>query len=102
MPSFPDNHLATVLAAEHGIRFDAVQPQPQLEFRPELAELGRRLTLKGQGLDCRQCHGVGNEGPSGDKSTLISVGINFSVTRDRLNPEFFPRLLLNPPRYDPN
>lgn len=100
MPSFPDNHLAAGLAREHGIRFDSPTTSPATT--PEQVELGRQLTLKGQGLDCRQCHGVGQEQPVGDRATLISVGINFSVITDRLNPEFFPRLLLNPPRYDPN
>lgn len=100
MPSFPANHLAQGLAAEHGIRFD--QPLTTPSPIPDHVELGRQLTLKGQGLDCRQCHGVGQELPSGDKSTLISVGINFSQIPDRLNPEFYPRLMLNPPRYDPN
>lgn len=100
MPSFPENHLAVGLAQEHGIRFDI--PGKVEEPLPALVDLGRQLTLKGQGLDCRQCHGVGQERPAGDHATLISVGINFSMIPDRLNPEFFPRLLLNPPRYDPN
>ncbi len=100
MPSFPENDLATGLASEHGIAFD-VHP-PSLHSKLEAVEVGKQLTQKGQGLDCRQCHGVGQAGPSGDKSTLISVGINFSHVADRLNPEFFPRIMLNPPRYDPN
>lgn len=100
MPSFPANRVAFGLAAEHGIRFDA-PPVVDTPSVPEV-ELGRKLTLKDQGLDCRQCHGLGAEKPSGDHSTLISVGINFSHIPDRLNPEFFPRLMLNPPRYDPN
>ncbi|MDB5338882.1 MAG: Trehalose utilization, partial [Planctomycetaceae bacterium] len=100
MPSFPGNHLAAGLTREHGIRFDTLTQSPAAER--EQVELGRQLTLKGQGLDCRQCHGVGQEQPAGDRATLISVGINFSVIADRLNPEFFPRLLLNPPRYDAN
>lgn len=100
MPSFPSSHLGRGLASEHGIRFDRV-PEKGTD-RPAETELGRQLTLKAQGLDCRQCHGLGNEKPSGDHSTLISVGINFSHIPDRLNPEFFPRLMLNPPRYDPN
>ncbi len=100
MPSFPADHLATGIAAEHGIRFDS--PSTNRPARPADVQLGRQLTLKGQGLDCRQCHGLGNEKPSGDHSTLISVGINFSHIPERLNPEFYPRLMLNPPRYDPN
>ncbi len=100
MPSFPDNRLAEGLAREHGVRFDTATTSPATA--PEQVELGRQLTLKGQGLDCRQCHGVGQEQPAGDRATLISVGINFSVITDRMNPEFFPRLSLNPPRYDPN
>lgn len=100
MPSFPANDLANGLAAEHGVHFDL----PSNMEPPQSAhiELGRQLTLKGYGLDCRQCHGVGKELPSGDKATLISVGINFSHIPERLNAEFYPRLMLNPPRYDPN
>lgn len=100
MPSFPANTIAHGLASEHGIRYDT--PPMSVPDRPAEVEVGRQLTLKGQGLDCRQCHGLGNEKPSGDKSTLISIGINFSHIPDRLNSEFYPRLMLNPPRYDPN
>lgn len=100
MPSFPSNQIAQGLAAEHGIQFDAPPTSPP--HRPAESEIGKQLTLKGKGLDCRQCHGVGQELPSGDKSTLISVGINFSHIPERLNAEFYPRLMLNPPRYDPN
>ncbi|MES2794095.1 MAG: DUF6797 domain-containing protein [Planctomycetota bacterium] len=100
MPSFPANQLGRDLAQQHGICFDA--PVEVFSAPSSAIDLGHQLTLKGQGLDCRQCHGVGEERPAGDHATLISIGINFSVINDRLNPEFFPRLLMNPPRYDPN
>ncbi|MDB5390501.1 MAG: Trehalose utilization [Planctomycetaceae bacterium] len=104
MPAFPAySWLGEGMAKEHGAWF--VAPNASSEQNPQdapLVELGHQLTLKTKGLDCRQCHGVGAEQPSGDKSTLISPGINFSVTAERMDFDFFPRLMMNPPRYDPS
>lgn len=99
MPAFPAyaGMLAHGLSAEHGVPF-------QEQFRsdkPEAAvELGRKLTLRDGGLDCRQCHGVGREQPRSDAATQIALGINFALTKERLRPEFALRQLLDPPRYD--
>ena len=104
MPAFTGyGVLGHAIAREHGIEpIESHSPTQTATLDAPLAEAGRQLTLKQNGLDCRQCHGVGNEQPSGDKATLISPGINFSITADRMNFDFLPQLLLNPPRYDPS
>jgi hypothetical protein len=68
-------------------------------LNPAEVELGRQLTTR-EGLDCRQCHGVGKEQPRGDAETQIALGINFAMTRERLRPEFALRQMLDPSRYD--
>ena len=100
MPSFPAyaSLLAHGMAAEHGVPFE--EPLPK-ELDPDRIEIGRKLTLRDGGLDCRQCHGVGRELPRGDASTQIALGINFALARERLRPEFALRQMLDPPRYDP-
>lgn len=99
MPSFPAyaGLIAHRLAEDHGVAF--AEPLPT-QFDDERVELGRQLTLRDGGLDCRQCHGIGKDLPKGDAATKIALGINFDMTRDRLRPEFALRHLLDPPRYD--
>lgn len=99
MPAFPAyaKPLAFGLAVEHGVLYDVEQHGPP---RPDLVELGRRLTLKDGGLDCRQCHGIGQLKPQGDSRTQIAPGINFAQSRERLQPEFYHRFVLDPPRYE--
>lgn len=102
MPAFPAySRLAADMAMEHGFSYQNTPKDPE-PYSAEMVELGHQLTLKTKGLDCRQCHGVADEQPSGDKSTLISPGINFSITGERMNFDFLPQLLMNPPRYDPS
>lgn len=83
LPSFPAyaSIVAHGMAAEHGVRFE--EPLPE-KLDPDQFEIGRKLTLQNGGLDCRQCHGVGEEQPRGDASTQIALGINFALTRERL------------------
>ena len=99
MPAFPAyaEKLAHGLAADHGVPFR--EPLP-LDRPSENVELGKRLTMREGGLDCRQCHGVGREQPRSDAATQIALGINFAQTKERLRPEFALRQLLDPPRYD--
>ncbi len=99
MPAFPAyaSLLAHGMAEEHGVPFE--EPLPE-KLMPSRVEAGRKLTMRDGGLDCRQCHGVGKEQPRGDASTQIALGINFSLTKDRLRPEFALRQMLDPPRYD--
>jgi sugar phosphate isomerase/epimerase/cytochrome c2 len=99
MPAFPRHAeaLAAGLAAEHGI--DDTSASPTTVNR-ELASLGDRLTRKDGGLDCRSCHSVGKELPTGDDKTKVAPGINFAHTRERMRGEFFHRFVLDPPRYE--
>ena len=48
------------MADEHGVEF--ADPVPTT-FDRDQVEMGRKLTLRDGGLDCRQCHGVGKELP---------------------------------------
>ena len=99
MPSFPAyaGLIAHGMAAEHGVPFE--EPLPT-KLDANQVEIGRQLTLRDGGLDCRQCHGIGKEQPRGDAATQIALGINFALSRDRLRPEFALRQMLDPPRYD--
>ncbi len=99
MPGFPvyADFLVPELPQEHGLEFQETIPTM---FDDKLVESGRQLTLRDGGLDCRQCHAVGNEKPRGDAATQIALGINFAFARDRLRPEFAMRQMFDPPRYD--
>lgn len=99
MPAFPAYaaELAAGLAAEHGL---SAEPEPSLTIEKELAEIGRRLAQKDQGLDCRQCHAVAGQQPTGDDKTKIAPGIDFAATKQRMRGEFYRRFVLDPPRFD--
>lgn len=99
MPSFPvyARLISESFASEHGKPYS--EPIPE-KLSAESIEIGRRLTLRDGGLDCRQCHGVGSDRPGGDVGTQIALGINFAMARDRLRPDFVMQQLLDPPRYD--
>lgn len=99
MPSFPKyaQIISHGLADQHGVAYE--EPFPR-EFDSDRIDLGRQLTMRDGGLDCRQCHGIGKELPHGDVKTQIALGINFAMVRDRLRPEFVMRQLFDPPRYD--
>ena len=100
MPAFPAyaQVLAQGLAAEHGVDPHRQQP-PKVDTA--LVAIGDQLTRQ-TALDCRQCHGVGDQLPRGDKNTQIHRGINFSHIRDRLRRPAYDRLMLDPPRFDIN
>jgi mono/diheme cytochrome c family protein len=100
MPAFAKSayFLADSLAAEHGVNF-SYSSQGGAFNRNRLAQ-GDRLTRKDGGLDCRSCHGVGKDEPTGDEKTKIAQGINFAHTRERLREEFYLRFVLDPPRHD--
>jgi hypothetical protein len=101
MPSFPARAslLADGLAREHGL---SSKPLPRPSIESELAEIGEVLATRAGLLDCRQCHAIGPLPPTGDKSTLLAPGINFSQTRERIRHDFYRRFTLDPPRYDVN
>lgn len=100
MPSFPAfaQQISHGLALEHGV--DPTQIADH-SFDPELAEIGEELTRQNR-LDCRQCHGIGEQEPRGDENTQIALGINFAFIRDRLRNASYHRFMLDPPRYDIN
>jgi mono/diheme cytochrome c family protein len=99
MPAFPAyaDELARGLAAEHGF---SAEPEASATVAAELVEIGRRLTLKDNGLDCRQCHAVAGQQPTGDDKTKIAPGIDFAETKHRLRADFYRRFVLDPPRFD--
>lgn len=98
MPAFPAyaQRLAHGFAAEH-----AVDPEEKqtLRVEPKLAQIGEKLSLQ-TGLDCRQCHGIGDQEPRGDEDTKIALGINFTHIRNRMRHDAYRRFMLDPPRYD--
>jgi hypothetical protein len=69
--------------------------------QPERVTVGEQLTLK-TGLDCRQCHAIGELQPRGDKDSKVSQGINFTYIQDRLRVDSYRRFMFDPPRYDIN
>ena len=98
MPAFPAyaETLAAGIAAEHGV-LDTVPHGPTP--LPDGLELGAHLIQKDT-LDCRQCHAMGNQPPTGDEKTLLAPGINFTMTKERMRYDFYRRWVLDPPRYD--
>ncbi len=100
MPAWPRyaKALAEGLAAQHAV---PVQEIPASASDANMIRIGEQLTLQ-SGLDCRQCHAIGDLQPRGDKDTQINQGINFSFVRERMRPEAYHRFMLDPPRYDPN
>ena len=97
MPAFPaqGEALAKGLAHEHGY---GAEPPIRLEPDPELAELGRRLTLVGDGFGCVACHDVGAHRALAGEDTAT---INFAFVVDRLLPEYYQRYLRDPQRLAP-
>jgi len=100
MPQFPAyaETLARGLAAEHGLAPSSSHKTSPAD-PPSLAELGIRLVDK-EALDCRQCHGLGDKPPTGDAKTLLAPGINFALVKGRIQPEYYARFTLDPPRFD--
>jgi hypothetical protein len=90
--------LAAGLSGEHGQGY--TYPPPRRFSERSVAALGDRLTRKDGGLDCRSCHGVGREQPTGDERTKVAQGINFVHIRERMPKEFYERFVLDPPRHD--
>ena len=100
MPAFhaDADWLANALSAEHG--FPPTDSPRLPAARSDVGSLGDRLTRKDGGLDCRSCHGVGRDEPTGDERTKVAQGINFALTRGRLRDDFYLRFVLDPPRHD--
>ncbi len=100
MPAFPAyaEAIAHGIAAEHGLEPTRAESRA---IDAELAAAGREL-IGSTGLDCRQCHALGDAPPTGDKNTLLAPGINFSLVKNRVQSDFYHRWMLDPPRYDTN
>lgn len=94
-------YLASGMAAEHGISAAAELQTTEKKTSASIQQitLGNQLTTK-QALDCRQCHGVGDDLPSGDDKTKIALGINFVHIKERLTKDYYRRFVLDPPRFD--
>lgn len=103
MPAFPAHAalLARGMAAEHGKSIHSTNESSKTELSQSETQiqLGHQLTSK-TALDCRQCHGVGDNLPTGDDKTKIAPGINFVHIRERLDDDYYRRFVLNPPRFD--
>ena len=95
MPAFPAQaaSIARGLAAEHGVSGD----RPPADD-PKMIETGRLLTLKGAGLDCRQCHGLEN---LTQRQETNAQGISFLHMAERLRYDYYQRWMLDPLRIDP-
>lgn len=100
MPSFGQwsTVLASGLSYQSGLAPNRPSPKPLDE---KLVTIGRQLTGQNSGLDCRQCHGVGSEPPTGDDKTQIVLGINFSEVPERLRQDYYHRWMRDPLRIDP-
>jgi len=97
MPGFVQQHaeeLARGLAAQHG--YSPVMPT-EPEPNAELAEMGKRLVGKREGLACTACHSVGNTAAVG---VFEAPGINFQYVRERLRKNYFVRWITDPLRVD--
>jgi cytochrome c553 len=97
MPAFPSRAEGLVhgMTQEHGcLPASPVPPKPDAE----LAEIGRRLSGPGGGLDCLSCHAI-----AGRAATKVfeAPAPNFRLTRDRLRRDFFERWLREPLRLEP-
>ncbi len=99
MPAFPAyaEVLAAGMAAQHGI-LDSSEPTGPTPIA-DGPNIGARL-IQRDTLDCRQCHAIGNEPPTGDAKTLLAPGINFTITQERMRYDFYRQWVLDPPRFD--
>ena len=101
MPAFGGyaKSLAHGLTNQAGIDHDAAIPSTNVA--PAELKIGQQLLSQNQGLDCRQCHGIGNEPPRGDDKTQIVLGVNFSESKKRIRKEYYDRWMMDPLRIDP-
>jgi hypothetical protein len=65
---------------------------------PKMIESGRLLTLRGAGLDCRQCHSLTN---ITQKQENNAQGISFLHTAERLRYDYYRHWMIDPLRVDP-
>ena len=75
--------IARGLAAEHGVSSGDGRPADD----PAMIEAGRLLSLRGRGLDCRQCHSLTNVT---EKQENNAQGISFLHTAAQIAVRVFP------------
>ena len=98
MPAFPPfaAGLATGLAHQHGY---PAQSAPPAAANPQLAEIGRRLTLVDGGFSCIACHNVGTQRALAGKDTAT---VDFTCIAERLRPSYYWRYVRDPVRLVPS
>ncbi len=101
MPSFA--HAASSLATSWSAEMGLLGKEPKGDSKSinaDLVAIGEKLTGLSSGLDCRQCHAMGQQQPAGDDRTQLAMGINFGLVKHRLRREHYLRFVLDPPRFD--
>ena len=98
MPAFPPfaAGLATGLAHQHGY---PAQSAPLAAANPQLAEIGRRLTLVDGGFSCIACHNVGSQRALAGKDTAT---VDFTCIAERLRSSYYWRYVRDPVRLVPS
>jgi mono/diheme cytochrome c family protein len=94
MPAFKARAtlMARGLPLDHGFPPAAVAPEPR---KPELADIGKRLSGKEGGFACISCHGAGAMKPVG---VFEAPGVNLQYVDERLTRHFYDRWMYNPLR----
>lgn len=101
MPSF--GHAASTLATSWSAEMGLLETGANDDSKPvdaDMVAIGEKLTGLSSGLDCRQCHAMGQQQPAGDDRTQLALGINFGLLKHRLRPEHYLRFVLDPARFD--
>ena len=101
MPAFGKHGITLAHGMTHQSGYDHRKAASDFQADRKLSEVGFQLTGQSLGLDCRQCHGVADQPPRGDEKTQIVLGVNFSLTHDRLRKEYYDRWMRDPLRIDP-
>ena len=98
MPAFPPfaAGLANGFAHQHGY---PAQSAPLATPDPQLAEIGRRLTLVEGGFSCIACHNVGPQRALAGKDTAT---VDFTCIAERLRPSYYWRYVRDPLRLAPS
>lgn len=102
MPRFVNHGEALVhgLRTSHG-ESDWSSASAAEPANNERLQIGQSLVRANGGLDCRQCHAIGDQPIDGDQKSIISFGVNFSHVNDRLNYSYYRRWMHDPLRIDP-
>jgi cytochrome c2 len=98
MPAFAPfaSGMAEGFAHQHGY---AGESAPIHYVDPELAEVGRRLTLVDGGFSCVTCHNVGPQRALAGRDTAT---VDFQCVAERLRPSYYWRYIRDPVRLVPS